>query len=89
MATTHTYNPQTHTTVTWTQETYTVPTGPAPVPLPTSHNYVRPVKQHQGLGAKLGSAWNKMTNKAQRCMLTIQIYPSHRFHPSFVRFEFF
>lgn len=47
-------------------ESLSGPTGLAPRPLPTSRNYVRPVKQRGGLGAKLKDAASRATGRAQR-----------------------
>jgi hypothetical protein len=62
--TTATYNPLTHNYT--YNEQYTLPVGAAPLPLPTSSNYVRPVKQHKGIGQSVKDVWNRMANKAQR-----------------------
>eukprot|EP00026_Physarum_polycephalum_P014035 Phypoly_transcript_14502.p1 GENE.Phypoly_transcript_14502~~Phypoly_transcript_14502.p1 ORF type:complete len:265 (+),score=39.67 Phypoly_transcript_14502:110-904(+) len=62
--TTHIYVPQTSSSV--YNESLTAPSGLAPRPLPTSHNYVRPVKQHKGLSATLKDAASRFTSKAQR-----------------------
>lgn len=59
------YIPQSYT-VTHTEQVSSLPVGPAPQPLPTSSNYVRPAKAHKGIGASLKGAWNKATSKAQR-----------------------
>lgn len=64
--TTSSYTPESRT-YTYTEQ-YTLPTGSAPQPLPTSRTYVRPVKQHKGIGAGIKDAFHRASGKAQRSM---------------------
>jgi len=60
------YTPTTYVVETVPRPLLSAPVGPPPAPLPSSQNYVRPVKQKQSFGAKLGAAWDKLTVKAER-----------------------
>jgi hypothetical protein len=66
MATTNVYVPQASSSA--YNESLTAPSGLAPRPLPTSHNYIRPVKQRGGFSATVKDAANRVTSKAQRSM---------------------
>jgi len=61
------YTPATYTSGSVQPTTVTAPPlTPAPQPLPTSQNYVRPQKQKSGFMNSIKGTWEKFTEKAQR-----------------------